>query len=174
VYVISNIGTFGEGCFKIGLTRRLDPLEHVKELGDASVPFPFDVHAVIFSEDAPALEAALHRDFADRRVNKVNMRKEFFRVTLDEIRQVVEKHTASSPALPSPTPRVPQDLLPRGGVWRSRQGKLRPDDDELEFLFARVRVPRLWPHRFQLGFLISSYASSLIRAPRAWQPNRSP
>ena len=89
VYVISNIGSFGEGVYKIGMTRRLDPMERVYELGDASVPFFFDVHAMIFSDDAPKLEAALHRAFADRRVNKVNLRREYFRVTLDEIKAVV-------------------------------------------------------------------------------------
>lgn len=91
VYVLSNIGSFGEGVYKIGMTRRLDPLERVDELGDASVPFPFDVHAIIYSEDAPGLENKLHRAFAHRRVNLVNMRKEYFRVTLDEIRAEVEK-----------------------------------------------------------------------------------
>lgn len=89
VYVISNIGSFGEGVYKIGMTRRLDPMERVRELGDASVPFKFDVHALIFTDDAPALEAALHREFADRRVNMVNSRREFFRVSLDEIERVV-------------------------------------------------------------------------------------
>ncbi len=89
VYVISNIGSFGEGVYKIGMTRRLDPMERVRELGDASVPFTFDVHALIFSDDAPKLEAALHREFADRRVNMVNNRREFFRVSLDEIEKVV-------------------------------------------------------------------------------------
>ena len=92
VYIISNIGSFGENIYKIGLTRRLDPMERVNELGDASVPFKFDVHATIFSEDAPALENALHKAFEDRRVNKVNNRKEFFNVTLDEIKEVVEKN----------------------------------------------------------------------------------
>lgn len=92
VYVISNIGSFGQGVFKIGMTRRLEPLDRVKELGDASVPFLFDVHAMIYSEDAPALERALHCEFDHRRVNRVNGRKEFFRVTLDEIRVAVEKH----------------------------------------------------------------------------------
>ena len=77
VYVISNIGSFGEGVYKIGMTRRLDPMERVYELGDASVPFMFDVHAMIFSDDAPKLEAALHRAFADRRVNMVNNRREY-------------------------------------------------------------------------------------------------
>ncbi len=90
VYVLSNIGSFGEGIYKIGMTRRLEPLERVDELGDASVPFPFDVHAIIYSEDAPALEGKLHRAFAARRVNSVNHRKEYFRVTLDEIRDTVQ------------------------------------------------------------------------------------
>lgn len=89
VYVVSNIGAFGEGVYKIGMTRRLEPLDRVAELSNASVPFPFDVHAMIYSEDAPSLEAELHRRFADRRVNLVNMRREFFRVTLDEIRAAV-------------------------------------------------------------------------------------
>jgi hypothetical protein len=91
VYVLSNIGSFGEQVYKIGMTRRLEPLDRVKELGDASVPFKFDVHAMIYCEDAPRLENALHKYFADRRVNKVNLRREYFRVTLDEIRQAVAK-----------------------------------------------------------------------------------
>jgi hypothetical protein len=74
------------------MTRRLDPMDRVRELGDASVPFHFDVHAIIFSEDAPGLETALHRKFSDRRVNRVNERKEFFRVTAEEIEQVVRQH----------------------------------------------------------------------------------
>lgn len=90
VYVISNIGSFGENVYKIGMTRRLDPTERVDELGDASVPFDFDIHAMIFSDDAPALEAALHRAFEDRKLNMVNTRREFFRVTLDEIKAVVK------------------------------------------------------------------------------------
>jgi len=89
VYVISNIGSFGETFYKIGMTRRLDPMVRVNELGDASVPFAFDVHAMIFSENAPELESALHRRLETRRVNRVNTRKEFFRVTLDEVRQAV-------------------------------------------------------------------------------------
>ena len=87
VYIISNIGSFGDNVFKIGLTRRLEPLDRVKELGDASVPFLFDVHAMIFSEDAPNLEAKLHKIFEEERVNKVNLRKEFFRVSLTEIKE---------------------------------------------------------------------------------------
>lgn len=92
VYIISNIGAFGENVYKIGMTRRLDPMERVYELGDASVPFRFDVHAMIFSDDAPRLEAALHQAFANRRVNMVNPRREYFRVTLDEIKEVVRKN----------------------------------------------------------------------------------
>ena len=87
VYIISNIGSFGDGIVKIGMTRRLDPYDRVKELGDASVPFIFDVHAIIYSEDAPNLEHSLHRKFADRRINMVNNRKEFFRISLDELEE---------------------------------------------------------------------------------------
>lgn len=90
VYVISNIGSFGENIYKIGMTRRLDPQDRVDELGDASVPFTFDVHAMIFSEDAPALESALHKAFDNKKVNMVNGRKEFFNVTLEEIESVVK------------------------------------------------------------------------------------
>lgn len=86
VYVISNVGSFGEEVFKIGMTRRLEPLDRVKELGDASVPFAFDVHAMIASDDAPALENLLHNAFDDLRLNKVNYRKEFFRLPLDRLR----------------------------------------------------------------------------------------
>ena len=89
VYIISNIGTMGEGIFKIGMTRRLVPQERVDELGDASVPFPFDVHAMIYTTDAPALENALHKRFEARMLNKVNRRREFFEVTLDEVREAV-------------------------------------------------------------------------------------
>jgi Domain of unknown function (DUF4041)/T5orf172 domain len=89
VYVISNVGAFGEGVFKIGMTRRLDPMERVDELGDASVPFWFDVYAMVFSENAPALEAKLHERFAQGRLNKVNGRKEFFRADIKEIEAII-------------------------------------------------------------------------------------
>lgn len=92
VYIISNIGAFGENIYKIGMTRRLEPQDRIDELGDASVPFNFDVHAMIFSDDAPALESALHRAFEDKKVNMVNHRREFFNVTLDEIKEVVYKN----------------------------------------------------------------------------------
>jgi hypothetical protein len=90
VYVISNVGSFGENVYKIGQTRRLDPSDRVRELGDASVPFPFDIHAMVHSEDAPGLEHAIHQEFLDRQLNKVNKRKEFFRIDLASIRRVVE------------------------------------------------------------------------------------
>lgn len=92
VYVISNIGAFGKDIYKIGMTRRLEPMDRVNELGDASVPFNFDVHALIFTDDAPGLETALHTAFADRKVNKINPRREFFHVTLDEIKKVVREN----------------------------------------------------------------------------------
>lgn len=92
VYIISNIGSFGKDIYKIGMTRRLEPMDRIDELGDASVPFNFDVHAMIFTDDAPKLEAALHKAFEDRKVNMVNTRREFFNVTLDEIKEVVKNN----------------------------------------------------------------------------------
>ncbi|MCC6819702.1 MAG: DUF4041 domain-containing protein [Verrucomicrobia subdivision 3 bacterium] len=89
VYIISNIGSFGKEVFKIGMTRRREPMDRIWELGDASVPFEFDVHAMIYSEDAPALERMLHDAFDDLRINKVNYRKEFFRLPLERIKSLV-------------------------------------------------------------------------------------
>ncbi len=91
VYVISNLGSFGENTFKVGMTRRLDPMDRVKELGDASVPFPFDVHSFIFSDDAVGLEAELHKRLNDKRKNKINLRKEFFDVSIDELEKLVQE-----------------------------------------------------------------------------------
>ena len=92
VYVISNIGSFGDDVYKIGMTRRLEPMDRIKELSSASVPFEFDVHAMIFSDDAPALEASLHQHFKKNSVNKINFRKEFFRVSLDEVEKYVKEN----------------------------------------------------------------------------------
>lgn len=92
VYIISNIGAFGENVYKIGMTRRLEPMDRVDELGDASVPFSFDVHGLIFSENAPALEAKLHEHFYSNRINKLNPRKEFFRANINEIEKVVKEN----------------------------------------------------------------------------------
>jgi len=90
VYIISNIGAFGEDVYKIGMTRRLEPHERIDELGGASVPFWFDVHAMIFTEDAPKLEAALHKAFENKRLNMINRRREFFNATIGEIEEVIK------------------------------------------------------------------------------------
>lgn len=92
VYIISNVGSFGENVYKIGMTRRLNPQERIDELGDASVPFDFDIHALIFSDDAPRLEAALHHAFEQNKVNKINSRREFFKVPLEDIKKEVRKN----------------------------------------------------------------------------------
>ena len=91
IYVISNIGAFGPDVVKIGLTRRLDPHDRIRELGDASVPFRFDTHALVFSDDAVALETRLHQEFADRRVNQINHRREFFRATPAQVRDALTR-----------------------------------------------------------------------------------
>ncbi|WP_244493713.1 DUF4041 domain-containing protein [Aureimonas sp. AU4] len=97
VYIISNIGSFGEGVVKIGLTRRLDPLDRVRELGDASVPFVFDTHAIIYSDDAPTLERALHTEFDATRINAQNYRKEFFRAEIDDVEKAVARLAPGAP-----------------------------------------------------------------------------
>ena len=89
VYIISNLGSFGEDVFKVGMTRRLNPQDRIDELGNASVPFRFDVHSFIFSDDAVSLETRLHQELNDKRVNKVNLRKEFFRLNIDELEKLV-------------------------------------------------------------------------------------
>lgn len=97
VYIISNVGSFGEDVVKIGLTRRLDPLDRVKELGDASVPFVFDTHAIIYSDNAPALERALHAEFEAFRINTQNFRKEFFRVSLRDVEEAMGRLAPEAP-----------------------------------------------------------------------------
>ncbi|RKU13087.1 DUF4041 domain-containing protein [Candidatus Poribacteria bacterium] len=96
VYIISNIGSFGENVYKIGMTRRLEPTDRVRELGDASVPFRFDIHAMIYSEDAPALENHLHGLLEKRSVNRINSRKEFFNVSLEEVEEIVRKYNVEA------------------------------------------------------------------------------
>jgi hypothetical protein len=91
VYIISNIGAFGKDVYKIGMTRRLEPLERIEELSSASVPFKFDVHAMIFSDDAPHLETLLHNAFDQNKVNLMNPRKEFFKVPLSDIEKIVHE-----------------------------------------------------------------------------------
>ncbi len=114
VYVISNIGAFGERMVKIGMTRRLDPMDRVNELGDASVPFRFDVHALVFSEDAVGLERHLHREFEARRVNRVNLRREFFYVTPADVRDALTRLAGQHLLEFQDTPQAPE--------WRASQG----------------------------------------------------
>lgn len=142
VYIISNVGSFGENVYKVGMTRRLDPTERVRELGDASVPFPFDVHAMISSEDAPALETALHRRFVERQVNKINRRREFFRVGLQELREAVEAMNAEAvwtieaeAAQYRETLVLEQAMKSDAGLrrkWMEEQATFRFDDESLE------------------------------------------
>ena len=96
VYIISNVGSFGEDVYKIGMTRRLEPTDRVRELGGASVPFRFDIHAIIYSEDAPTLENHLHKLLEKRSVNRINSRKEFFNVSLEEIEKVVREYNVDT------------------------------------------------------------------------------
>jgi len=90
VYIVSNVGSFGENVLKVGMTRRIDPLERIEELGEVAVPFNFDVHAIIYSENAPKLEQHLHAKLKNKRLNKVDHRKDFFRVALGEVRMEIE------------------------------------------------------------------------------------
>lgn len=146
VYVISNVGSFGEDVFKIGMTRRLEPLDRVRELGDASVPFAFDVHAMIYSEDAPALENALHRKFNELRLNKVNPRKEFFRVNLGDIRAATQEMglTAQFTML-AQAQEYRESLamanLPKEELERRMQGLLREEEENGRTLAAAGGEP---------------------------------
>ncbi|AXJ04618.1 ATPase [Pseudomonas fluorescens] len=126
VYVISNVGAFGEGVYKIGMTRRLEPMDRVDELGDASVPFWFDVHAMVFSDNAPALEAKLHERFAAGRLNKVNGRKEFFRADISEIESVIRGNfdAAVEVTHEAPAEQYRESLrmaLPKAAIQQSEQ-----------------------------------------------------
>jgi hypothetical protein len=140
VYVISNLGSFGEHVYKIGLTRRLDPMDRIWELGDASVPFDFDVHAMILSDDAPALERRLHQHFLLNQVNKVNHRKEFFRVAAADLRKeleqlgVVAQFTMLAEAKEyRETQAIERQIAENPGAreaWLNRQFQLDPVKDE--------------------------------------------
>ena len=119
VYIISNIGSFGKDVYKIGMTRRLDPMERVIELSNASVPFPFDVHTFIYSEDAPALEADLHRRFDAKKVNSINYRKEYFHVTLDEIKAVLKENGVNAIFVDEPDAFQYRESLLRNDVFHT-------------------------------------------------------
>ncbi|WP_226035506.1 DUF4041 domain-containing protein [Aquibacillus saliphilus] len=127
VYIISNIGSFGENIYKIGMTRRLEPNERVKELGDASVPFTYDIHGMIFSNDAPTLENTLHHEFNDKRMNLVNLRKEFFKVSLKEIEETVKaKHNKV----------VEFTKLAEAEDWRKSEQIRKKSEDKTEEVIA--------------------------------------
>ena len=129
VYVISNIGSFGSNVYKIGMTRRLEPIDRVKELGDASVPFIFDIHAMIYSKDAPALENALHKSFDAKRLNLVNNRKEFFSIGLQEIEEEVKKISPSAEFVKKVEAR---DFIESQVISLSLSRPLRVDDIKLD------------------------------------------
>lgn len=118
VYIISNLGAFGRDVFKVGMTRRLDPLDRVRELGDASVPFPFDVHALIFTDDAPKLERDLHLALDEHRLNLVNGRKEFFRATPEHLKEVLRQKVPQTHFIDSP---YSQDLVQTAAIRKERK-----------------------------------------------------
>jgi hypothetical protein len=112
VYVISNIGSFGERVFKIGMTRRLEPMDRIAELGDASVPFPYDLHAMLYSDNAPELEGALHKHFTGRELNLVNARKEFFAgIEMDEIESFAKQRGLSAQFIKVPEAKEYRETL---------------------------------------------------------------
>lgn len=129
VYIISNLGSFGENVFKIGMTRRLNPQDRVNELGDASVPFKFDVHSFIFSEDAVGLESKLHSILNNKRVNKVNLRKEFFYTTIDELEQLV---TEIDPTAEFNKTMVAEEFRQSLSTTENYSSDYDIDDEELE------------------------------------------
>ncbi|MDR3706529.1 MAG: DUF4041 domain-containing protein [Paludibacteraceae bacterium] len=135
VYVISNIGSFGENVYKIGMTRRLEPLDRVKELGDASVPFQFDVHAMIYSEDAPTLENTLHKAFDAKKVNMINYRKEFFNVSIDEIETVINNNNIDAEFI----------RLPEAMEYRETQAILKKMNESTEQISIEEEIKNEFP-----------------------------
>lgn len=131
VYVISNIGSFGENVYKIGMTRRLEPIDRIKELGDASVPFQFDIHAMIYSEEAPTLENELHKAFSNKKINMLNYRKEFFKVTLDEI-----EHKTKEIGLEAEFSRLPEAMEYRETAAILAKLNSKNTDQSLEEIIA--------------------------------------
>lgn len=131
VYVISNVGAFGQDVFKIGMTRRLEPAERVHELGGASVPFPFDIHSMVFTQDAPALERALHSHLDAYRINRVNNRKEFFRVPLTVVRDAVQAHAPDATFVDEPDAQQYFASLPPDVVERLMADDVDTDEEEL-------------------------------------------
>lgn len=134
VYIISNIGSFGEDVYKIGMTRRLEPLDRIKELGDASVPFRFDVHAMIYADDAPNLENQLHKKFQDYQVNLVNSRKEFFNVSLTQIEDEVKRISPNSEFIETAEAREYRESM----ALRSKQSEKTSAQDILNELPTEI------------------------------------
>jgi hypothetical protein len=139
VYVISNIGSFGENRYKIGMTRRLEPQERVRELSDASVPFDFDIHAMIYSENAPALENKLHDIFSSKRLNLVNERKEFFYVSIEEIEEVVKGFDAKLEIIKVPEARDYRQTVAIWNSW-SQQGLEQQSNTEEQTTVANETI----------------------------------
>ena len=132
VYIISNLGSFGEDVFKIGMTRRLEPQDRVNELGSASVPFKFDVHSFIFSDDAVMLENSLHRRLNSKRVNKVNLRKEFFRISIDELEKLVNEIDPTAEFNKTMLAEEYNQSLSTDEVYDNSETGIYEDDDEME------------------------------------------
>ena len=132
VYIISNLGSFGEDVFKIGMTRRLEPQDRVNELGSASVPFKFDVHSFIFSDDAVMLENSLHRRLNSKRVNKVNLRKEFFRIPIDELEKLVNEIDPTAEFNKTMIAEEYNQSLSTDEVYDNSETGIYEDDDEME------------------------------------------
>jgi phage protein len=132
VYIISNLGSFGEDVFKIGMTRRLEPQDRVNELGSASVPFKFDVHSFIFSDDAVMLENSLHRRLNSKRVNKVNLRKEFFRIPIDELEKLVNEIDPTAEFNKAMIAEEYNQSLSTDEVYDNSETGIYEDDDEME------------------------------------------
>ena len=132
VYIISNLGSFGDDVFKIGMTRRLEPQDRVNELGSASVPFKFDVHSFIFSEDAVALESSLHQRLNSNRVNKVNLRKEFFRVSIDELEKLVNEIDPTAAFSKTMVAEEYNQSLSTSEIYDSSEQNVYSDDDDID------------------------------------------
>ena len=132
VYIISNLGSFGEDVFKIGMTRRLEPQDRVNELGSASVPFKFDVHSFIFSDDAVMLENSLHHRLNNKRVNKVNLRKEFFRISIDELEKLVNEIDPTAEFNKTMIAEEYNQSLSTDEVYDSSETGIYEDNDEME------------------------------------------
>ncbi|CAA7620401.1 hypothetical protein MCP1_290030 [Candidatus Terasakiella magnetica] len=138
VYVISNVGAFGQGVFKIGMTRRLEPVERIHELGGASVPFPFDIHAMVFTQDAPSLERALHSQLDPYRINRVNNRKEFFRASLAVVKEAMQVHAPDATFVNEPDAQQYFASLPSEVIERMRVADEEENEDEVDMFPAEL------------------------------------